>query len=162
MKITEIKRHLDGREERFQCDVLTLRADRAVVRFEFHQDDPRRDGPFYLPAGTIVTHAYFWEDRHYLVYKLMGSDGTLYGHRFDVCEHVHISRARKEVRWTDLMLDLWIDAKGAIYPLDEDEVERAHARGWLTQRQLEIIEETKAHVLEGYRRILREIGARPP
>lgn len=160
MRITEIKRHLDGREERYVCDLIDFVPGRAVVRFVWERDEPLRDGPIDLPAGESVTHAYFWKGRHYLVYTLMSSEGEVYGHRFDICDDVHISLAG--IRWTDLLLDLWVDPAGEIHVLDEHEVDQARAAGLLTERRLTIIAEAKAHLLAHYRRVLQEIAGLPP
>lgn len=156
MQITEVKRHLDGREERFVCDVIELEPERAIVRFEWKRARPLRDGPVFIPAGKSVTRAYFWAGRHYLLYRMMDLRGSLLGHRFDVSDDVRILPKQREIRWTDLLLDLWVDPRGEIHVLDEDEVAEAHAAGLLTGRQRAIVEETRAHLLGSYRRILVE------
>ncbi len=64
MRITEIKRHLDGRAERFVCDVVELvPGGRAALHYATRLESPLRDGPLCLPAGELHTRAYFWTDR---------------------------------------------------------------------------------------------------
>ncbi len=154
-QITEIKHHLDGRIEHFICEVVELESDRAILRYKGHRDHPLRDGPLYLPAGEIVTWAFYWEGRNYLIYKLISSAGLLYGHRFDICADVCITQ--ETIHWRDLVLDLWVDPSEQIYVLDEEEVAEYKARGLFTKKQLGVIEETKRHLLENYREILAEI-----
>ncbi len=48
MRITEVKRHLDGRTERFDCHLVLRRPHLVVVRFE-HIDDGH-----YMPAEPLV------------------------------------------------------------------------------------------------------------
>jgi hypothetical protein len=163
MQITEIKRHLDGREERFVCDIIELiPGERAVLHYATRLERPHRDGPLTLPAGEIHTRAYFWADRHYLVYQMRAArrDGPLLGHRFDICEDVRISPT--EIMWLDLIVDLWLDPRGNAYVLDEDELARYQSRRLLTERQLRLIEETKLTLLQSYRDVLAEIGVRRP
>lgn len=143
MTITEVKHHLDGREEEFECELLFKSHDTALVRFAFQQDNPRVDGPFRLPAGEIVTLAAFWEDRPYLIYRLLDHRWELIGHRFDVCEDVHID---DEIHYTDLLLDVWVPADGAIHVLDADEVEAARSNGLMNEKQATIVDEARRHL----------------
>ncbi|MBI1729152.1 DUF402 domain-containing protein [Candidatus Acetothermia bacterium] len=154
MKIIETKIHLDGRREEFACDAVVLKPDVAIVNFIWNREKPLRDGPIYLPAGEIHTRAHFWRDRNYLIYKITLADGTLLGHRFDVCEKVQISR---EITWVDLLLDLWVEPSGQIHILDEDEMHESQTRGLLTQDNLQIISSTKEHLLKKYRQIIEEL-----
>lgn len=157
MQVTEIKHHLDGRIERFTCDVAQLQpAKHAILRYVGHRDKPLRDGPLYLPAGEISTLAFFWEDRNFLVYKLMSPDGVLLGHRFDICEDVRITP--EKIQFVDLLLDLWVDPSGQIHVLDDNEVEEYRSLGMLTPSQLKIIHEAKHFVLNNYCQILVEIA----
>ena len=157
MPITEIKHHLDGRIERFTCDVVQLLPGNfAIVRYVGQRDKPLQDGPLSLPAGEIHTLAYFWEGRNFLVYKLAPADGILLGYRFDVCQDVCITRDK--IEFVDLLLDLWADPAGKIHVLDEDEVDAHITLGLLTQQQLTIVERTKRFLLENYREILAEIA----
>jgi hypothetical protein len=156
MQILEIKYHLDGRVERFVCAVVELTSGRAILRYVGRRHKPLTDGPLYLPAGEFVTLAFFWEGRHYLIYKLLSPSGKLLGHRFDICEDVRITQAT--IHWKDLVLDLWVDPFEQIHVLDEDEVEEHKARGLLSPQQLNIIQETKGFLLEHYREVLDEIA----
>lgn len=154
-KITEIKCHLDGREERFGCELVSMEPGEAVIRYLWHRDRPFRDGPIYLPAGDTITWAFYWEGRHFLVYKFMAADGKLFGHRLDICEDVKISS--EKIIWTDLVLDLWVAPDHKIHLLDEEEVKMYKRRGLLAPRQLKIIERTKHYLLKNHKIILGEV-----
>lgn len=162
MRIVEVKRHLDGREERFVCDVLELiEGERAVVRWRSVLERALEDGPLRIPPGPLVTLGYFWADRPYLVYRMMrpAPDGTLLGHRFDICTDVAIGR--EEIRYLDLLVDVWVDAHGEFHVLDEDELEEARDRGMLSPEQLLLIEETLKELRARYREILAALPEVP-
>lgn len=155
MQIVEVKRHLDGREERFVCDLLeAVPGDRAVVRWQTDLEAPLEDGPLRIPAGPLVTVGYFWTGRNYLVYEMRQPDlqGTLRGHRFDICTDVSITC--EEVRYLDLLVDVWVDPQGRFFVLDEDELQDARARGLLTPEQLAIVERTLRELRAHYREVL--------
>ena len=155
MQIVEVKRHLDGREERFVCDLLDiLPGERAVVRWQTRLETPLEDGPLHIPAGPLVTLGYFWADRNYLIYEMMrpGSDGTLWGHRFDICTEVSITP--EEIRYLDLLVDVWVNVQQDFFVLDEDELQDARARGLLTPEQLRIVETTLQELRAHYREVL--------
>jgi len=154
MTITEVKRHLDGREERFECELLLKTDDTALVRFALHQDQPREDGPFRLPSGKIVTLAAFWEERPYLIYRLINQENQLIGHRFDVCEDVRIDA---EIHYTDLLLDLWMPPGGSIYVLDQDEVNEAIHAGAMTADQASTVQRARRYLAEHALDVVREL-----
>lgn len=155
MTIVEVKRHLDGREERFVCDVLDLvPGERAVIRWQAHLEKPLEDGPLRIPAGLLVTLGYFWTKQNYLIYRMTrpDPDGVLWGHRFDICTDVSISS--QEIRYLDLIVDVWVDSHENFFVLDEDELRDARARGLLTPEQLEIVDATLRELQARYREIL--------
>lgn len=158
MQIVEVKRHLDGHEERFVCDVLELvEGERAVVRWRSSLERPLEDGPLRIPPGPLLTLGYFWADRTYLVYKMLrpGPSEMLYGHRFDICTDVSITP--EEIRYLDLLVDVWVDPQGNFFVLDEEELQEARARGLLTPEQLRIIETALAELRAHYREILADL-----
>jgi hypothetical protein len=157
MKITEIKTHIDGRIEKFECELLSLSQNFAIVEFIWDRDEPHIDGPMFLPAGKIYTHAYFWEDRNYLIYKISEENGNHLGVRFDVCMNVSIEPDL--ITFDDLVLDLWIDSRNKIHVLDEDEVESFGVSGLLSAEQLELIEKTKTHLVENHQEIIESLNS---
>ena len=151
MRITEVKRHLDGRAERFDCRLLLRRPQLAVVRFDHEKQ--RRAGGYRIPAGSR-TSGFFWRRRPYVLYRIAGPDGRLIAHRFDVVEDVRLGE--REVSYKDLLLDLWVDPDGQAWLEDEDEVEEHARRGLLAPTQRRRIHMTRDLLLRRHRVIVRE------
>lgn len=151
MRITEVKRHLDGRTERFDCYLVLRRPHLAVVCFDHEKQ--RRAGGYRVPAGSR-TYGFFWRRRPYVLYRIAGPDGRLIAHRFDVVENVRLGEG--EVSYTDLLLDLWVDPDGQARLEDEDEVEEHARRGLLAPAQRRRIETTRDLLLRRHRVIVRE------
>lgn len=149
MTITEIKRHLDGRVERFTCDLLLWTDQAVVVRFH--------------PQGTkyaaLMRHSdgFFWTGRNYLMYQIVGADGAVVRHRFDVCKDVRISD--DSVEFTDLLLDVVLPLGGDPLVEDEDEVAAATESGLLTAADLAAIDTTRMVLTTRYASIIREAEA---
>ena len=152
MKIKERKHHIDGRVEEFNCDVVEISSDHAIVDFIWHRDEPLDDGPFQLPAGAIHTRAYFWANRNYLVYAISLDGNEILGHRFDVCEDIRIST--EQIEFLDLALDLWIDSDGKIHVLDQDEVDQYRASGLISIEQYECILSTRNFLLSNHDEVI--------
>ena len=151
MRVTEVKRHLDGRVERFQCRLVLRRPHLAVLRFDHAK--PWRAGGLVVPRGSR-TFGFFWRRRPYVLYRMEAPDGRLLGHRFDVVADVRLGD--REVAYADLLLDVWVAAGGE--PLVEDEGEVAdHARrGLLSAGQRRSIERTRDLLLRRHAAIARE------
>ncbi len=127
-RVTETKRFADGRVQTFECEALALSPERCVLRYvsdrEFHM------WGVTFPVGT-VTYAFYWHDRTHTLWRMIGPDGALIGHKFDVCDEVKIEA--EGVSWRDLLLDVWVEAAGRATLLDADELERAYAAGSLSE-----------------------------
>jgi predicted RNA-binding protein associated with RNAse of E/G family len=153
-RITEVKRHIDGRVERFECALVLQRRHLVVVRYELSRG--RRVSGVRVPSGSR-TFGVFWRRRPYVMYRFEAPDGELLGHRFDVVENMRISNA--EVSYDDLLLDVWIPANAAPVVQDEDEVAAAARSGALSRDQRRVIARTKERLLRGWPRIVREVEA---
>lgn len=151
MEVTEVKRHLDGRVERFGCRLALRRPHLAVLRFDHKEARPA--GGLRLPAGSR-TFGFFWHRRSYVLYRIVGPDGRLIAHRFDVVEDVRLGET--EVSYTDLLLDLWADTAGTARLEDEDHVIDYHRRRLLSHGQLDRIERVRVLLLRRHRAIARE------
>ena len=148
-RITEIKRTLDGREQRFDCAALHLTPRLAIVRF----DHPvaRDAGGIHIPAGSW-TAGFFWRGRAYNLYRFTAPDGSVLGYRFDVVDGVRITDER--VRFTDLLLDCWLLPGGLPIFEDEDEVTEAEAAELLSPRRRTIIARTRRLLERDHVRII--------
>lgn len=151
MRITEIKRHLDGRVERFLCRLVLRRPHLVIVRFD--QTTERRASGFLLPAGSR-SFGFFWRRRSYVLYRMLGPHGRLIAHRFDVVEDVRL--AERDVSYTDLLLDVWVDPQGNARVDDEADVLEYARRGRLSAAQQERIDRTRALLLRRHAAITRE------
>ena len=151
VEITEVKRHLDGRVERFACRLVARRPHVVVLRFDHKAR--RRAGGFTLLAGGR-TYGFYWPKRPYVLYRILAPDGALIVHRFDVVEGVRL--AESEVSYTDLLLDVLVDPMGRVRVEDEDHVADHARRGLLTPAQRERIERAKAVLLRRHGAIERE------
>ncbi len=151
MRVTEIKRHLDGRVERFDCRLVVRRPHVAVLRFD-HSGE-RRAGGLTLPAGSR-TYGFFWRRRPYVLYRIVGPDGALIAHRFDVVEDVRLHE--REVSYTDLVLDIWVGQRGGTLVEDEDELAGYARRGLLSTAQRARIGRTRVLLLHRHAAIARE------
>ena len=151
MQITEVKRHLDGRVERFRCRLMLRRPHLAVLRFDHAHT--RRAGGFIFPRGSR-SFGFFWPRRPYVLYRMENPRGQLIAHRFDVVEGVRLGE--EEVSYTDLLLDLWIDPTGEARVEDEDEVDDHARRRLLSIERRHRIDRTRGLLLRRYTAIVKE------
>ena len=149
-EILELKRTLDGREQRFACRLIEGDRQQAVVLFispaamHVHGID--------LPAGT-VTFGYFWTERFYNVYHWLDRRGDTVGFYFNLSDQTVIDDARLE--WRDLTLDVLATPAGRLEVLDEDELPPD-----LDATTRARIDEAKRSILAGPQRLMAELEAR--
>ena len=149
-RIVEVKRHLDGREQRFDCELVHRGASQVIVLYRV-----RDSGGGRWPA-PLDSYGCFWVHRTYGCYYMVdpATDRFVLA-RFDVARDVEL--AGGEVRYTDLMLDLWVEADGSTRWEDEAEVEDALRSGVLTAADGGYIRRARATLEQGHERVLREI-----
>jgi hypothetical protein len=145
--ILEVKRHLDGREEVWECERVAVTPNEAVIRFQIPVDVP------VAPAGTL-TWGFFWRWRNYNIYRFVSPQGDVLGHRFDVISDVRIAPDR--VRYLDLLLDVLVAPDGTVTVEDEEDVARALSNGLLSERQLGIIERTRDLLVRSHDSIVKD------
>ncbi|MEX0785187.1 MAG: DUF402 domain-containing protein [Dehalococcoidia bacterium] len=151
MEIVEVKRHPDGGEDRFACELVVRLPRVAVVRFVHWRG--RSHGGFSIPRGS-VTHGFFWPRRRYSLYRMAAPDGVPIADRYDIVEDARVSE--REVSYLDLLLDIWIAPDGRVIVEDEDEVRDFAQRGLLSREQLATIDRARDLVLRRHRAIARE------
>jgi len=151
VRITEVKRHPDGGEHRFDCELVLRQPHLVVVLFEHWHS--RSAGGFDIPAGSR-THGFFWSRRPYSLYRIAGPDGTLIAHRYDIVEDVRLGE--HEVSYVDLLLDIWVALDGAVLVEDEEDVAAWHQHGLLSVEQVARIERARALVLRRQPAVARE------
>jgi hypothetical protein len=146
-KFTEVKRRLDGSEERFDCTPVHLTDDVAIVEFRI----PVAVGD--VPKGS-TTIGWFWRRRPYNLYRFVGKDGNPLLHRFDVVDEVRIEE--DSVEYLDLVVDVLVSPMGEITIEDEDELQRAAKRGAVDEGRVDAIERALTTITRDWRRIVRE------
>ena len=157
--VFEVKRHLDGRVGRFECELVGRRPSVVVVRF-----------PLEAGHGPVDSYGVFWPRRSYLVYHLVPREaGAPVRSRFDVlrdCRIDAVTDAGGDVSYLDLELDLWV-TDGVPQWEDEEDVEAARDAGLLTSADLARIDRTRdlltrrhASVIAEVRALLASLGVR--
>jgi len=146
-RIVEVKRKLDGSEQRFECELIERTASLVIARYGFEAE-----------VGPIDSYGCFWARRPYVCYHMVHrEDGREWVSRFDVVRDVRLGA--EEVSYTDLLLDLWVDAGGARWE-DDDEVEAATSAGLLARGDLEQIEHARGVLTRRHRAVVRAIRSR--
>jgi hypothetical protein len=147
--IIEVKRALDGSpERRFECELVEARAQRVVVLYRFDLD-----------GRAVESFGVFWRRRAYnCYYAVSAGGGPALFVRFDVLRDLEVALdlTPPEVRYTDLLLDLWVEDGRARWE-DEDEVTAALESGALTPENARTIEATRALLDRRWRRITAEV-----
>jgi len=164
-----VKRLVDGSEQRFPCELVRATLSEAVLLYRVRRS---RGG---LPA-PLLSYGFYWPRRPYLCYRFVRpSDGVEVALRYDVVGRVELDAAPPgggpaELRFDDLLLDLWVypgaGQRGADERRweDEEELREAIAAGLLTPAEVarvELARTTLTHVrqrsaaLEGIPRAFR-------
>lgn len=151
MRITEVKRHLQGEAHRFDCELVLRRPHLLVVLFRHWRE--RSAGGFSIPRGSR-THGFFWRRRPYSLYQIVRPDGGLIAHRYDIVADVRLGE--REVSYLDLLLDIWVAPDGTRQVEDEDEAADHARRGLLSRAQVHAIERARALVLRRHQAVARE------
>lgn len=162
--VVEVKRRLDGSEERYPCELLRATAWEAVILYRL------RSPAWGLPA-PLDSYGFFWRRRPYVCYRFVDpASGVEVTTRFDAVGRVELvpgaaSGGPAEVRFEDLLLDLWVrpgTAPGGGDELlweDGEELRAAAASGRVTPRQAGRALRARAILLRRQRRIRERLAA---
>lgn len=154
-EIIEVKRKLDGSEERFATELVHHSPSLLLVLFRIDR------GP-----DSLDSYGCFWPRRPYGCYHIVRPPGAPDAgrevlSRFDVLRDVEIDG--DEVRYLDLLLDLVVrvDAAGRIKTRweDEDEVVAALASGLLDAAGGAYVAGARRTLERRHRRVVGEIRA---
>jgi hypothetical protein len=111
-------------------------------------------------AGRALrSYGLFWPRRPYSCYYVVpDAGGPPLFVRFDVVRDLEFAAGLEppEVRYCDLLLDLWVDEEGARWE-DEDEVQEALRDGMLAAADVRRIQRGRSVLERGYRRITGEV-----
>jgi hypothetical protein len=147
--VIEVKRHLAGREERFETELVYRARGSLIVLYR-------------MPAsrwGPVDSYGCYWADRTYVCYHMVRAEGSPDAGRevvtrFDVAREIEITD--DEVRFLDLLLDCWVEDGVARWE-DEDEVAAAAETGLVTPADAAYIVRARRTLEQGHARIVRDI-----
>ncbi|MXZ62619.1 MAG: DUF402 domain-containing protein [Chloroflexi bacterium] len=147
--VIEVKRHLDGREERFETELVYQARGAVIVRYA------RPESPW----GLVDWYGWYWSERSYVCYHMVRADdapgaGREVVTRFDVARDIEITDG--EVHFRDLLLDLVVE-DGVPHWEDEDEVAEARDSGLLSAADAAYVVRARRTLEQGHRRIVRDI-----
>ena len=117
--ILEIKHTLDGREKRFDCQLLGRAQDGGHAAVLWIAPEPMHVHGVDLPAGTVSV-GHFWADRPYNVYHWLDRAGRTLGYYFNICDQTRVGPGI--IEWRDLIVDVLALPGGRLDVLDEDEL----------------------------------------
>ena len=145
-RIVEVKRQLDGTEQRFDCELVQRTDEQLLILYRMERPRERRD-----------SYGCFWVGRPYVCYYIVDPDsGAEWRTRFDIARAVEWDD--HEVRYTDLLLDLWIE-DGEPRWEDEDELRAAVASAQLDPADVAFIERARDALAREHAAIRRDIRA---
>ena len=147
----ERKRYLDGREETFACQLVTLEKGFGILKYVLTRAWQVRD--LTLPPGT-VTYAFYWTARPYNLYWWQDQGGATLGYYFNLADGVRLSP--QAFVWRDLVVDVLVQPATSgeawqVHVLDEDELPAA-----LDQDLQAYVASATAQLLQDYPNVIRE------
>ena len=153
--VVEVKRTLDGREQRFETELVQRTPSLLLVLYRIERG-----------AASLDSYGCFWPRRPYSCYHMVRPPGAPDAgrevvSRFDVVRDVAISSG--EVRYLDLLLDLWVrDGKGRRIARweDEDELAAALRDGLLDAAGGAYVARARRTLQRRHRRVVGEIRGR--
>jgi hypothetical protein len=151
--VREVKVRLDGSEVAFDCELLGLSPNVAVVLFRIPGGSSFHT-PVHFPPGSL-SYGYFWKRRPYNAYRIIGPDGSVIAHRFDAVTDVSLSPG--EIRYRDLVLDWWILPGRELLEEDRDEFLEAIEAGLIAPPWVREAEAAGRTIRSQSRRLVREM-----
>ena len=153
-RITEIKRHINKPDERYECNLICSDADRTVLRYVSDSKFASTRLGVTFPPGCI-TIALYWQVRPYVFWGIYSPAGELLGYLVHICRDVEFSDGA--VSYLDMLLDLWFYPDGRHVVLDEDEVSECLQSGLLTEKDVAFIDKAKGVALADFAANVQEI-----
>lgn len=141
MKIIK-KNHAGETVWEYEGKLINREKNSATVEAFFNRDD--------LPFQEIVLKRndrfveFFYSDKWFNIFEIYDrDDGKLKGWYCNITKPAEISE--DEIAYSDLILDLWIDAKGNQTILDEDELNELNVDEDLKKKIYESLDELKKY-----------------
>ena len=161
--VVEVKRLVDGHTQRFRCELV--HATTSVVVLLYRLQKPRPGLPW-----PLLSYGFYWPRRPYLCYQFVQpSDGSEVASRFDVVGRVDLvvdplGGGPVELRFNDLLLDLWVQPRSSSGTADElrwedeGELHEAIESGLLSPAAIARVERARAILTRGHYRVRREVS----
>ncbi len=140
--VTEIKHNLNKPDQSFSCRLHYHGGSCMVISYQSTRS--YQQGDIRIPADT-QTLAYYEEGLSYVLWKMIGPDGSPIGHYVHLCDRLRIGPDR--VEYDDQLLDLWIYPDGDCRVLDEDELRLATEAGLIEMDAADRVRRTAEDVL---------------
>lgn len=153
-QIEEVKLHLNGRRQSFDCQLVD--ASKRGLIISWRNEEAMVLGGFALPAGSL-SHAFFWPGRRHNLYRFQRPDGTPNGWRIDIIEPALLEPGR--VTYRDMILDIVIHAGQEPRLEDEDELLEAEGAGLIEPAAAEDLRSYARELLAGVDAVLAESEA---
>ncbi len=92
----------------------------------------------------------------YVVWMMVNPFQVLEGHLFHICRDLQVGPDR--LAYLDLLLDVWIDSRGQVTILDQDEVQQCAEAGVIGERELMWIARQEQQVVENWQQIVADFN----
>jgi hypothetical protein len=131
-RIQEIRRHLDKPDEVYDCELIHREPGYVVLRYV--TDRPFQFAGIFIPEGSR-TVGHYRAGSDCVIWEMYEPSGDKLGTLVHLCRELEVDD--DQVRYLDLVLDLWFHPDGSYEILDEDELSECVSRGLITDRDAE-------------------------
>ena len=151
----ETKRHINKPTQTYACELVKRGQGWVLLRYVSQKAWQIVDT--HLPIGSC-TWAFYEEGASCVIWRMVDPTEQLMGHLFHICSDIKVGS--KGVDYLDLLLDIWVDAKGHVHLLDEDELAECVANQKISPTQAHRIEAKAVHVMENWQADVKRFDER--
>lgn len=139
-EFTEIKRHLNKPDERYQCELIRKEPGLVVLKYVSAREYESSGLGITFPPGC-VTLAFYRKVRAYVFWAIYGPSGESLGYLIHICRDLKFLDS--SLSYLDMLLDIWFYPDGRHVILDESEVQECRREGLLTDQDIAYIGDAK-------------------
>ncbi len=110
---------LGERKIQYQGEVIQRLSHGVVIQAYWKQPTKDLGYTLFEPGDQFIE--YYYTDRWFNIFDISSASGTRKGWYCNIAEPAHIRD--EQIEQVDLLLDVWVNPKGAPLVLDEDEFE---------------------------------------
>ena len=110
---------LGERKIQYQGEVIQRLSHGVVIQAYWKQPTKDLGYTLFEPGDQFIE--YYYTDRWFNIFDISSAGGTRKGWYCNIAEPAHIHN--EQIEQVDLLLDVWVNPKGAPLVLDEDEFE---------------------------------------